>query len=313
MKISIKSLALTWATASCLAVTANAQTGSYSAFGNGCPGTGGVVTGCLNKNLTGAWGGNSGVPTFALGADSGASIRLICAVELYASTQSGNLNGNLSLLAADAAGAPTATVLGTTQIAWTSTPGWHRGRFATPVIIQPNTKFFISFDNPGRLPYMSAGPDNVEHWHSGPAWRGPYTARWNYNVICCNQVGGAVPAIGNSGVPSISTPFTVNMTSGKASSAALLITGVSNTTWGVIPLPLDLTVAGAANCNLLVSFDFTFGFPTDASGSASAQLGLPNQSSLIGVQFYQQWAVLDAGANALGLSFSNGAAAKIGA
>ncbi len=296
-----------------MAFALTAQTGTYSAFGSGCAGSGGVVTGCLNKNLGQTLRGGTGVATFALAADSGAGIRLVCAVDFYAAA-SAPQTGNLSLLAADATGAPTATVLGTTQIAWTTTPGWHRGRFATPVIIQPNTKFFIAFDNPGQLPIMTSGPDSVEHWHSGPAWRGPFTTqRWSYNVICCNQVGGAVPAIGNTGVPSISTPFTVKMSSGKASSAALLITGVSNTTWGVIPLPLDLTVAGAPNCNLLVSFDFTLGVATDANGNSSAQIGLPNQTSLIGVQFFQQWAVLDAAANALGLAFSDGGAAKIGA
>ncbi|MCB9882646.1 MAG: hypothetical protein H6832_12585 [Planctomycetes bacterium] len=297
---------------SLLAVTAFAQTGTYSTFGAGCAGSSGNVVGCVNANLNGTWGGNGGVASFALGANSAAAPLIICAVDLYAASSSGNKTGNLWLLAADSAGAPSATVLGTTTVQWTPVGAWHRGNFAQRVFIAPNTKFFIAFDNPGKLPYMSAGPDTVEHWHSGPTWKGPYMARWNYNVICCQQVGGAIPAIGNQGVPSISTPYSVTLGGALATTPALLITGVSNTTWGVIPLPLDLTGAGAPNCKLLVSFDFTLGTATDASGNATVQLTLPNQTSLVGFQFYQQWAVLDTAANALGLAFSNGGAGKIG-
>ena len=37
-----------------------------------------------------------------------------------------------------------------------------------------------------------------------------------------------------------------------------------------------------------------------------------NDPNLVGVQFYNQYAVFDAGANNLGLAFSNGGEAKIG-
>ena len=294
-----------------LSVSLCAQTGSYTSFGAGCAGSTGTGPGCLSANYTGTWGGNLGVTSFALGANTGSVARVICGFELYAATASGNSSLSAAIHSATAAGGP-GSALATTTINWTATPKWHRATFTTPVIIKANTKFFLVFQNPGKLPYMSAGTQTVEHWHSGPAWRGPYSARWNYNVLCCGQTAGAVPALSNTGVPSISNPFSVDLSKAMPNSVALHILGLSTTQWGAIKLPLDLTGAGAPGCNLLVSFVSAFAFPTSATGTASVKYTLPNDKNLIGVPFHNQWAVLDKPANALGLAFSNGGSGKIG-
>lgn len=288
-----------------------AQTGTYSTFGSGCSGSTGTGPGCISANYNGSWGGNGGVATFALGVNSGNTTRLVCGFELYAATTAGSRTLNAYLYSADAAGKPS-TVLKTTTINWTATPQWHRAKWNVPVVIRPNTKFFIGFQNPGKLPYMSAGPDTVEHWHSGPSWRGPFRARWNYNVLCCGQSGGAVPALSATGVPSITQKFSVNVAKALPRSVGLLVLGGSNSSWGTFKLPLDLTAAGAAGCSLLVSYDLFTGVATDANGAASIPYAIPNDKRLVGVQFYNQWVVLDKNANTLGLAFSDGGAGKIG-
>lgn len=198
------------------------------------------------------------------------------------------------------------------SINWTTTAGWHRATLTKPLLILPNTKFFLSFTNPGKLPYMTAGPDTVQHWHSGPSWRGPYSARWNYNILCCGQATGAIPVLGNVGVPSISTPFRVTLDKAIPNRPALLILGFSDQSWLSIPLPLDLTPAGANGCSLLTGFEFANAIVSDASGQGSFQYAFPNDKNLIGVVFYNQFGVFDSPANSLGLVFSNGAKGTLG-
>jgi len=236
---------------------------------------------------------------------------VICGFEFYAATKSGNVTKKAWIYSATSTGAPGSTLASTT-INWTATAGWHRAKLTTPLVLKPNTKFFLVFENPGKLPYMTAGTQTVQHWHSGPAWRGPYNARWNYNVICCGQSGGAIPVLGHTGVPSISTPFTVDLSKAKANSVALQVLGTSRSAWGAFKLPLDLTGAGAPGCSLLVSWLVAFAVPTGASGTASIKYALPNDKNLIGVPFHNQWAVLDKPANKLGLVFSDGGSGKIG-
>ena len=50
---------------------------------------------------------------------------------------------------------------------------------------------------------------------------------------------------------------------------------------------------------------------TDAADAARVRVGLPKDRSLIGKQLYNQFAVLDTGANAFGFAFSNAATATM--
>lgn len=92
----------------------------------------------------------------------------------------------------------------------------------------------------------------------------------------------------------------------------LMITGTSNTlTGGTTPLPLDVSFLGLPGCSLRVSFDLT---QTLVGGGTSASylLPIPNQSTLLGVQLYQQAFVLDPPLNAFGGSLSDAAMLQIG-
>ena len=63
----------------------------------------------------------------------------------------------------------------------------------------------------------------------------------------------------------------------------------------------------------VVSFDTLAPFATNASGTGQLTANVPNVSSLIGLEFHQQILVLDLGANALGITWTNGGSGKMGA
>jgi hypothetical protein len=88
--------------------------------------------------------------------------------------------------------------------------------------------------------------------------------------------------------------------------------GASKTKMGTFNLPLDLAAFGAGGCTVLTSSDIGLGVKTDTAGRASFKANVPNDKALVGIQVHFQAMVVDAGANPLGLAFSNAATAKVG-
>ncbi len=81
---------------------------------------------------------------------------------------------------------------------------------------------------------------------------------------------------------------------------AVGVLGLSNRTWGPVPLPLPLTVLGRPDCILLVSVDHVQGLTTFPNGnchSANWDLGIPANCALIGLDIYQQVIMPDFPAN----------------
>jgi len=118
--------------------------------------------------------------------------------------------------------------------------------------------------------------------------------------------------LGNTGLPQLGGSFSIDLSGALASAPSFLINGVSNTTWGPVPLPLDLSGAGASGCNLLVSFDLISPAVSDAGGAASVRIPLPNDSRLLGFKLHGQWMTVDKPANRLGLVFTGGGTATLG-
>lgn len=94
--------------------------------------------------------------------------------------------------------------------------------------------------------------------------------------------------------PRIGTTFEV-LVDPIPDSSALVMTGVSDSTSPLGPLPYDLSPFGMPSCDLLVSPDALF--PLHASRPALHALPIPGQASLVGVTLYQQAFVFDRGAN----------------
>jgi hypothetical protein len=87
--------------------------------------------------------------------------------------------------------------------------------------------------------------------------------------------------------------------------------GLSKTTWGRIPLPLHLSFMGAPNCywrtDSLIEVVLTA-----VNGKAAIPATLPYDKSLINVQVHSQYLTAEPGANAAGLTATNGITTKIG-
>jgi hypothetical protein len=87
--------------------------------------------------------------------------------------------------------------------------------------------------------------------------------------------------------------------------------GVSNTTWGTLPLPFELSSIGMPGCSILTSADFIVPLPITA-GQATWDLQLPDDDGLLGATFYQQALVLDPGIGPQIGTVSNGLVATVG-
>jgi PKD repeat protein len=94
-------------------------------------------------------------------------------------------------------------------------------------------------------------------------------------------------------------------------SAAIVMTGFSNTTSGFGALPLDLTAFGAPGCFGRVSPDanlFLFG----AANAATWSFTIPNSAPFVGQVMFNQALVLDPGFNGLGAVASDAAGFMLG-
>ena len=288
----------------------------YGVFGQGCAGSGAGLAPCTYANWINPFAGNTGVlQNFALPVAGTANGFVICSVDIYTTTRSGAAaTTNFWIFDRPTAGGPPGVAIGTTTINVTGTPGVCTATFVPPVIVPPSTDFFLVFDNRVglRLPLASTGAVGTHYYGGPPTWNGPFNSvRWIYQVNCC--VGsGAFPALAATGTPQLGGSYSVDLSGAAPGTVAVLFTGTSNTSWLGIPLPLDLTVAGAPGCFLLASGTLITSTATNGNGQASQLLALPQDPTLCGAQLFQQWLVFDPIANTLGFAFSNGGVGTLG-
>jgi hypothetical protein len=298
------------------AVQGQCPPAQYSFYGQGCAGTGSGTQPCASANWLNPFAGNIGArANFALPVAGPVNPMVICSVDLFTATRTGQpATTNFWIYDRPVPGGPPGTAIGTTTINVPGTPGVCTATFTTPVIILPGADFFLVLDNRVdlQLPIASSGNVVTHYWNGPPTWNGPFNSvRWIYQINCC--VGsGAVPALTNTGVPQLGGTYNVDLFNSAPSALAILFTGSSNTSWLGIPLPLDLTPAGAPGCMLLASGTLFTTVVANGNGAGTQPLGLPNDPSLCGARLYQQWMVLDPGANMLGFAASNGGVATLG-
>jgi PKD repeat protein len=125
---------------------------------------------------------------------------------------------------------------------------------------------------------------------------------------CAGSLGMTNLLHGNR--PQVGTTLAVNLNN-LPLSAAIIITGFSNTNSLFGPLPLDLSIYGAPGCQARVSSEGSL-FLLGAGNAATWNFGIPNDPGLVGLQMYNQALVLDPGFNALGAVMSDAAAMFIG-
>lgn len=131
----------------------------------------------------------------------------------------------------------------------------------------------------------------------------------------CQGASGLVPTLtanDPAGDPQIGSTSTYELHDGPASTVCLFAFSLSDSRFGQLPLPLALDGFGAPGCALLTGSEFSTGALTDGSGLGAIFVPFPDNPSLIGVRLFTQVVCPDAGANALGWTFSNGLKMTLG-
>ncbi|MCA8972094.1 MAG: hypothetical protein KDC95_20060 [Planctomycetes bacterium] len=125
----------------------------------------------------------------------------------------------------------------------------------------------------------------------------------------CAGTDGFEPVLGMATAPAVNGTFVSEVYNLPPGTAAVTFLGLSNTSYGVIPLPLPLQAFGGGACVLRVSLDisqvaFTSGRGS-GNGSARSTWVIPNATNLRGLGLHFQTLTVDLPANALGMTFSN--------
>ena len=285
-----------------------AQTGSFTVYGTGCAGAA-TGPGCISQNWGTPFQGNAGVTQlFAIAGNSGASAQVVCSLQLYCATRnSNNVVMDVWIYDKAAAGGP-GNPIASGKMPVTGTAMANTATFSAPLILTPNTDFFVVLDNSVNLmlPINTTGTKVGTHYFGTAAsWRGPFTSSlyWAFNLVCCGA-SGPIPQISNVGTPTINASFSVDLSMARASSPTMFAIGVTKT-------GIALAVIGAPGCTLYTDPVLIVGQNSSATGTVSNNFAVPNDPQLVGFSLFGQYAIQDP-VNSLGLAFSPGAEIKIG-
>lgn len=135
----------------------------------------------------------------------------------------------------------------------------------------------------------------------------------SFGKACPGRAGtSAHTATNSNGGPYINTTTSYKLTNGPRNFVSVFMLGASRDSWNSIPLPFALDVIGAPNCFLNVTPDILLSIGTNAAGDGQIDLKHPNEARFIGTSYYTQFANVEFGFNALGLTYSNGVQTMLG-
>lgn len=132
------------------------------------------------------------------------------------------------------------------------------------------------------------GGYNASFARSNDTWeRVPDRASFaTFGEGCAGSAG--VPQLSASTLPTLGGTYTLDLVNLPTTGGlAAFVTGLSNTVWNGLPLPLALASIGLPGCTDYVSVDATVLRGTTAGG-AFFQLTIPNNPSLAGITFFNQ-------------------------
>ncbi len=148
------------------------------------------------------------------------------------------------------------------------------------------------------LTYLPAAGTLMDYTY-GDGWRGSQDSTYYKNQYYFMNV--------NLGLPFAGQKWGAHAHNGLGGTFAFLILGTSNTSWGGIPLPFDLTPLGAPGNYVRCSHDLVFTTTLSGTGPGKGYAGLSWTVPTVakGLSLYYQWYMIDAKANTLGLVVSN--------
>jgi hypothetical protein len=209
---------------------------------------------------------------------------------------------------------PGGTALASTTITIGGTSAFYTATFNPPVNVTGS--FCIGVDSSAQTVYINSlvnGASGTGYYRdlvNGPtSWtQSGLTTSPSWKMQCSGPGAALPPAIGNNGVPALSSSYDVTLSDALPSSFAICVSGLSNTVYSGGALPAGLP--GAPGCNLHASPDVLQLFITSTSGTASTPFSIPSSPIFIGVSLYHQWAVVD-NVNALGIVVSEAGQATV--
>ena len=284
---------------------------SFETYGQGCAGSFPAPTYCASLNGNGGTLSNSTNGFEYCFVVSGLGSTQVHGFDVYTNSTSGVLSRPAHIYLPSGSG-PSTTPLATTTITVGTTPGFYTATFSPPVTVSGT--FYIGYENSpgGVISNLNAGTTGTGFYRTAVtgSWsQSSLVQRPSWRVDCGTGSGFATPEIGNAGLPSLGSSYDLTLTRAAASSVAVLISGLSDSVYQGSPLPAALP--GAPGCEILAAPVVTEAQLISASGTASGTIAVPNSATLMGLNVFHQWAVLDA-VNALGIVVSDAGKATVG-
>ncbi|MEE9128227.1 MAG: S8 family serine peptidase [Planctomycetota bacterium] len=292
--------------------------GSVTLLGTGCKGTGLPLLGvCQSDNANQTWqriwGSSNTIYALEIVANGSLSIE---GFEMPTKSLA-NVTQVVPTMLFDGTSAGPNKVLATGTMTITGTVKWYRTLFDRPVSVAKGQKYFLAFLNPAATTGLGITTNGniTPYWkNNGPGgrWVRNTSWPWAWKTLCTSKIPGAVPAMATNGAPELGRTFHVTLRRASGGSSVLLLTGVSNSKWDGLSLPLSLTPAGAPGCTVYAAGHVLTLHKVDAVGALDLGFTVPVDKTLIGFAYYQQFAVRDQQANNFGFAVSNGLALRVG-
>ena len=281
---------------------------TFNQFGSGCPTSAMIPVGvCQSVNAIG------GLLTGTTSADDYAyrvgnsGVASVVSFDIYSQSTGGQVTIP-AYIYSNAGAIPGTTPIATGSITIGATPGFYTATFPQPVTV--NGTYFIAFDSTNQnvvLSDLQTGTFNLGY--TRPAAGGVWSfqlMRPSWSVRCTSLPLFPTPVLESDALPLLGTTYNLSLADGVPSSVAILVSGLSSTGSAGVPLP------GAPGCDLYATPTALNLVTISATGTASSPISIPNSAIFTGLTAYHQWAVLDLGANQLGIVTSNAGVATVG-
>ena len=299
-----------------LAAAVAGQSGSFTTFGQACPGSRTTGDACvrLNANTSSTPGPTSASVGHAIEVTAPCALSVVGFDLRVRSGSASDMTVSTGLYSADASGAP-GKLLATGTLTATAMLAWRRTVFASPVSFAKGARFFLFFQNgttPLRTVFATNGTAVPSFELTSSGWKKVSPAlAW---VAAVNCAGAAVsPALSSKDVPTLGKTMTVALDGARVNVTAILLLGGSNASWPGGSLPFPLQPFGGGNCVLYGSSEVWIHFLTDSVGHVAAGLTAPSSPSVLGATVHAQFAIDDPLASPFGVVLTNAATLVVGA
>ncbi|MEC7584729.1 MAG: hypothetical protein VYE77_10455 [Planctomycetota bacterium] len=286
---------------------------NFSTYGVGCEGTVALPpAACPQVNPNGGTLSNQTNQYEYCYETSTPSPLEVTGFEIWTRSNTGGAITRPAHIYASVGGSPSSTPLASTTITVGVSANFYTATLSSPVTV--NGTFYVGYENSpnGVISELTSGTQGNGYYRTA------VTGSWalsglvdfpSFRVLCNQAPQFAVPVLSNTGLPVIDSSYNIDLADALPSSAAIILSGLSDTTYNGTPLPAALP--NAPSCNILAAPSVTSFALTSPTGTASSTFSVPNNSAFAGIVLYHQWAVLDP-ANDLGIVVSNGGRATAG-